>query len=60
MLLSTFEQQISLKQEYYQLSGGWIGKLFALARVRGNPNFDQDIQSHLNKLWRLQEDISTI
>lgn len=55
MLLSAFQQQTSLRKEYYRLSGEWNRQLFELARQQSNPNYDRDIAEHLDRLWSLLE-----
>ncbi|MFK7995905.1 MAG: DUF6279 family lipoprotein [Granulosicoccus sp.] len=51
MLLSTFKQQISLRQEYFSLSAEWNDKLFELARAKDNPVYEQDLLTHLSLMW---------
>lgn len=55
MLLSTFKQQTSLRNEYYRLSGEWNKQLFVLARKQDSPSYDEDMREHLSRLWRLLE-----
>lgn len=56
MLLSTFKRQVSMRNEYYELSADWNKQFFILARSQDNPDYDQDMRDHLNRLWHLLED----
>ena len=55
MLRSAFTRQISLRKEYYALSGEWNNKLFALVRDSANPQFDELLTNHLEQFWTLME-----
>lgn len=49
-------QQVSLRDEYYELSNKWNRDLFTLARNQENPNYDEALAKHMSKLWTLLED----
>ena len=55
MLLTAFKKQISLRKEYYELSGEWNRQFFTLAKQQNNPNYNEDISTHLDRLWGLLE-----
>ena len=52
---TSLTKQISLREEYYELSDQWKRTLFALARKQDQPGYVAGIQAHISKLWSLLE-----
>jgi len=55
MIRTALVNQISLRTQYYQLSGEWNKQLFILARQQEASDYDQKMEAHLARLWRLLE-----
>ena len=55
MLLSTFKRQISLRKEYFALSEQWNDEFVSLLRERDKPDFENNMQVHLDNLWQQLE-----
>ncbi|MBX2835587.1 MAG: hypothetical protein KTR35_01955 [Gammaproteobacteria bacterium] len=56
LLKQTFGKQISLRKDYWALSGNWNRRMFKLARQQESPVYDERMQAHLQSLWSLLED----
>ena len=54
-LRQSLVKQISMRQEYYELSDEWNKQLFILARNQQAPDYDALMRNHLSKLWSLLE-----
>ena len=52
---TSLTRQISLREEYYELSDQWKRTLFALARKQDQPGYVTGIRAHITKLWSLLE-----
>lgn len=55
LLLETFEKQISLRSDYWLLSGKWNRQLFRMAKQQESPKYDERMEAHLQALWSLLE-----
>lgn len=53
ILRTAFQEQISLREQYSQLSAGWNEQFFNLARNQQAPEYDDLMSSHLSTLWTL-------
>jgi len=56
MLKTALREQISLRKQYWALSGQWNKDFFNLARKQQSPDYDPLMAKQLNKLWNLLED----
>lgn len=55
MLDETMAKQISLRRQYYKLVDKWAEDLFIIARRQQAPDYEQRMQTQVNKLWTLLE-----
>lgn len=55
LLNTTFQRQVSLRQQYFALSDAWRDDLFLLLEERDSTGFDQNMATHLDALWHLLE-----
>lgn len=59
MLKTALGKQISLRKQYWALSGQWNKDFFVLARKQQFLDYDSRMETQLNKLWNLLEDNET-
>ncbi len=55
MIRTSLTRQVSLRQEYYQLSDAWNTELFRLARNQQATDYSKQLTDHMKKLWSLLE-----
>ena len=55
ILLSAYERQISLRDEYYELSYQWQDEFLELIKSSANPDFEEKMAVHISQLWGLLE-----
>ncbi|MBX2882957.1 MAG: hypothetical protein KTR32_23600 [Granulosicoccus sp.] len=55
ILRTTFQQQQSLRAEYYELTADWNRQFFKIARNQQLANYSELLGAHIDKLWSLLE-----
>lgn len=56
LLRETFNQQISLGKQRYQVRRVWLEEYIGLLNARSSDNFEPGVHAHIASLWRLTAD----